>query len=274
MLLTADTVSSVVQKAGTEKIFETVTPGVAEDAKVQNVVEWIQPDEENFKLGYRLIIHWKDNQHPLKFITWHYKGDYFASVSPTASAKAVLIHQLSRRQSQNPFKKSKGFIQCVKFHPSKPYFFVASQTHIRVYNLAQQVLSKKLQAGAKWVSCMHIHPGGDNLILGSYDRRVCWFDLDLSPRPYKVLKYHKLAIRQTAFHSKYPLFASCSDDGHTHIFHGMVYNDLLQNPFIVPLKILKGHQVVDDLGVLDIVFHPSQPWIFTAGADKTIKLFT
>jgi hypothetical protein len=38
------------------------------------------------------------------------------------------------------------------------------------------------------VSCIDIHPGGDNLIVGSYDSRVNWFDLDLSTKPYKTLK--------------------------------------------------------------------------------------
>lgn len=50
--------------------------------------------------------------------------------------------------------------------------------------------------------------------------------------------------------------------------------DLLTNPLIVPVKILKGHQVVEHEGVLDCTFHPSQPWVFTAGADGTICLFT
>ncbi len=32
--------------------------------------------------------------------------------------------------------------------------------------------------------------------------------------------------------------------GTVHIFHGNVYNDLMQNALIVPLKILKGHNYV------------------------------
>ena len=39
------------------------------------------------------------------------------------------------------------------------------------------------------------------------------------------------------------------------------------------VKILRGHEVVDYRGVLDVAFHPSQPWLFTAGADATICLF-
>lgn len=51
-------------------------------------------------------------------------------------------------------------------------------------------------------------------------------------------------------------------------------SDLLQNPLLVPVKVLKGHALTRDLGVLDIVFHPTQPWIFSSGADGTVRLFT
>jgi ribosome biogenesis protein ERB1 len=53
----------------------------------------------------------------------------------------------------------------------------------------------------------------------------------------------------------------------------MVYNDLMQNPLIVPLKNIEAHQVLNSLGALDCHWHPKQPWIFSCGADKTIKLF-
>jgi ribosome biogenesis protein ERB1 len=165
-------------------------------------------------------------------------------------------------------------VQCVKFHPTKPFFFAALQREIRVYNLMKQELTKTLEPGVQWISCMDVHPGGDNLIVGSYDKKVCWFDLDLSIKPYKVMRYHEYCIRAVNFHKRYPLFASCSDDGTAQIFHGMVYNDLLTNAMIVPLKILRGHELRDELGVLDVIFHPTQPWVFTAGADATIRLFT
>lgn len=55
---------------------------------------------------------------------------------------------------------------------------------------ADQMLVKKLISGCKWISCIDVHPSGDHLIVGSYDRRVAWFDLDLSSTPYKTLKYH------------------------------------------------------------------------------------
>ena len=78
----------------------------------------------------------------------------------------------------------------------------------------------------------------------------------------------------------------------------------MQNPLIVPVKVLRGHSVVNSLGkvtlasssmitthitflttfihpcifgslgILDCQFHPTQPWVFTAGADSTLRLYT
>jgi ribosome biogenesis protein ERB1 len=72
--------------------------------------------------------------------------------------------------------------------------------------------------------------------------------MDLSTTPYKALRYHSYAVRGAAFHATYPLFASSSDDGTAHVFHGRVFADLLTNPLIVPVKILRGHNVGVDVG--------------------------
>lgn len=121
---------------------------------------------------------------------------------------------------------------------------------------------------------MSIHPQGDNLIIGSFDKRLCWFDMDLSTKPYKTLRYHQHAVRDVSFHQTHPLFASCSDDGNINIFHGRVFSDLMMNPLIVPLVKIGGHSSVGGIGVTGIVFHPTQPWIVSCGADGLIKLFS
>ncbi len=210
----------------------------------------------------------------VKQVTWHAKGDYFATTLSDAQNRSVLIHQLSKWRSQVPFSKSKGMVQCVLFHPIRPYLFVATQRHVRIYNLSKQDLAKKLQTGAKWISSLAIHPKGDNVLISTYDKKVQWFDLDLSTLPYQVLRYHHSAVRQVAYHRRYPLFASCSDDTSIIVSHGMVYSDLLQNPLIVPVKHLRGHTKYDDFGVMDVAWHPTQPWLFSAGADGYIKLWT
>jgi len=74
---------------------------------------------------------------------WHAKGDYFVTVSPKAGAAAVLIHQLSKGNSQQPFSKAKGEAQVACFHPNKPFLFVATPQHVRVYHLVQQSMAKR-----------------------------------------------------------------------------------------------------------------------------------
>lgn len=210
---------------------------------------------------------------PVKHVSWHNRGDYFSSVAPTGNTRAVLVHQLTRGVSQNPFRKNRGRVVRALFHPTKPFFFVATQQAIRVYNLAKQSLAKKLIGGSGVITSMDIHPSGDHLIVGAEDKRVCWYDLDLSTKPYRALRYHTHAVRAATFHPRYPLFASSSDDASVHVFHGMVYADLMTNPLIVPVKILRGHTRTNAAGVHDVVFHLTQPWIFTAGADSSICLF-
>ncbi|KAF5827641.1 NUC169 domain-containing protein [Dunaliella salina] len=75
----------------------------------------------------------------VKHVAWHSRGDYFSTVAPAGNTQAVLVHQLSKGATQNPFRKNRGRVQRVAFHPTKPFFFVASQNHVRIYNLAKQV---------------------------------------------------------------------------------------------------------------------------------------
>ncbi len=206
-------------------------------------------------------------------IAWHGRGDYIASVSPVSTSTAVLIHRISNAATQLPFSNAKGLVQKVSFHPTKPYFLVATQRHVKIYNLATQKHVRTLQCSTKFISSIDIHPSGEHVLVGGYDRRVSWFDLDLSSQPYRTLKYHQKAVRSVAFHKKFPLFASASDDGALHIIHCTVYDDLLTNPLLVPVKIINAHIPVSDVGALQCVFHPIQPWVFSCAADHSIRLF-
>ncbi|KAF7158098.1 hypothetical protein CNMCM6106_004420 [Aspergillus hiratsukae] len=259
-------------------------PPGAEANKKNNPPKWIRPSSALADLGVCAVI-------PLRYVakslSWHRRGDYFVTVCPgssTPASVAIAIHTLSRHLTQYPFRrriKGGGSPQAAHFHPSKPILFVANQRSIRAYDLSRQLLVKILQPGARWISSFDIHPtsstaaGGDNLIVGSYDRRLLWHDLELSQRPYKTLRYHRKAIRAVKFHpgGRYPLFADASDDGSLQIFHGSVTGDMLSNATIVPLKVLKGHKITGELGVMDIDWHPREPWCVSAGADGTCRLW-
>jgi len=244
--------------------------GYVPPARVSQAVKWSGKEEKSPPGTLVTVTHFK----AVKQVTWHAKGDYFASVMPEGANRSVLIHQLSKWRSQVPFSKAKGQVQCVLFHPIRPSLFVATQRHVRIYDLVKQELTKKLMSGAKWISSIAIHPNGDNILTGTFDKKVQWYDLDLSSMPYQVLRYHSNAVRDVQFHKRYPLFASCGDDNNITVSHGMVYNDLLQNPLIVPVKRLVGHTKYEDFGVMSILWHPTQPWLLSAGADGHIKLWT
>ena len=225
-------------------------------------------------------------------LSFHRQGNYIVTVSPspsTPASRAISIHTLSKHLTQNPFRrriKGGGTPQTAHFHPSKPILFIANQRVIRAYDLTRQILLKIIQPGARWISSFDIHPfsssnstsastlTSDNLIVTSYDRRLLYIDLDLSPRPHKTLRYHSKAIRSARFHPRLPLFADASDDGTVQIFHGEVSTDALSNVRIVPLKVLKGHRVSGSgLGVMEVEWHPREAWCVSAGADGTARLW-
>ncbi|KAL8129463.1 hypothetical protein V2J09_018618 [Rumex salicifolius] len=268
---------NVEQKSKIDELLHAKVPSVSEDTA--SVVSWLQDD----KHGGVKLSHFKT----VSSIEWHRKGDYFSTVMPADILflfcimtivdlylrSSVLIHQLSKKVTQRiPFKLH-GIPVSSTFHPSRSFFLVPTKKNIRVYDLVKQKLAKKLETGLREISSISIHPGGDNIIVGSREGKLCWFDMDLSSRPYKVLKCHPKDITSVAFHQSYPLFASCSDDCTAYVFHGMVYQDLNQNPLIVPLKILRGHSSSNGRGILDCKFHPTQPWLFTAGADAVIRMY-
>ena len=259
-------------------------PTGADANKKNTPPQWIRPSSSLVESGVCAVI-------PLRYVakslSWHRRGDYFVTVCPgssTPASVAIAIHTLSKHLTQYPFHrriKGGGPPQTAHFHPSKPVLFVANQRTVRAYDLSRQLLVKIIQPGARWISSFDIHPtsstaaGGDNLIVGSYDRRLLWHDLELSPRPYKTLRYHRKAIRSVKFHpgGRYPLFADASDDGSLQIFHGSVTGDMLSNASIVPLKVLKGHKITGELGVLEVDWHPREAWCVSAGADGTCRLW-
>lgn len=218
---------------------------------------------------------------PAKQVCWHRKGDYFATlaVPPTndTSARSVVIHHLSRHASQHPFKRLPSMPIHLAFHPIRPLLLLVSPAGaVRLYNLQNGALEKKLKPDSHSLAAtLAIHPTGDHVLMAGTEGRVTWFDLDLASRPFQTLTGHSQAVRSVAFHPRLPLFASSSVDGSVQISHGQVFQDSLQNPVIVPVKILQGHSNRRDgkVAVSQCVFHPQQPWILTATVDGSISLF-
>lgn len=241
---------------------------------VKHVV-WRQVKEKDklYKQGCRIVL---KHVAAIRQMSWHSKGSYLAVVAPFSSSPngQCVIHSVTTQKSMQPFKKMAAMLQSVCFHPTKPILFVASQKAVRMFDLQKQVRLKTLTSGAKWISSLSAHQNGEHLIVGTYDRRLIWFDLELGSKPFKTLRYHDKAIRDVAFHRRYPLMASASDDGTAHVLHSRVYNDFVTNPLIVPVKKLGGfHTVTEDVGVMSCEWHPHQPWLFTSGGDGNVAMW-
>ena len=252
---------------------------------------WVRPSPRLQSSDVLLTIPLPHATHVPKTLSFHRHGNYLVTISPSPSTparQAIAIHTLSTHKSQYPFTrrlKGGGTPQTAQFHPSKPLLFIANQRIIRAYDLSRQTLVRVISPGARWISSFDLHPSSsigpvaDNLIVGSYDRKLLYHDLDLSPHPYKTLRYHSKAIRTVKWHSKYPLFVDGSDDGSLQVFHGEVGREMLENARVVPLKVLKGHKVGNregegkGVGVMDVDWHPTEAWCASAGGDGMVKLW-
>lgn len=234
--------------------------------------KWERPGSKLEKQGVLLQVTVRSE---IRTLSWHRRGDYFCTVSPAGQRSAIAIHNLAKHVTNNPIKKLKGGIpQYASFHPTRPHFFIAMQRSVRCYDLQEHRLDKVLRPGTKWISAFDIHPGGDNLAVATHDRRLVWHDMDKSADPYKTMRFHSQSVRIVKFHKREgerPLMVDASDDGTLVVFHAKVVSDLSEDATIVPVKTLKGHKVVDRLGVLDVDWHPTQAHCISAGADGTIR---
>ncbi|KAI6217676.1 Ribosome biogenesis protein BOP1-like protein [Aphelenchoides fujianensis] len=218
-------------------------------------------------------------QHPAGLVAS--EGGFLATVGFSSSPRTVYIHRLSTCTSQKPFNKPKGQVQQVLFHPTKPQFFVATMQYIRLYDLAKCTLLKKIFTGTKWLSSIQLDAHGNNLFVGGLDRVFSWIDLELSNKPWKTLRSHSAAVRALTYHRKFPLLATVSDDATAIVYHARCPQDFTEENELVPVKRLFGHkhqqeEVKKDkeqLAMLSAVFHPTQPWLLTGGADGQIGLF-
>lgn len=256
---------------GTDTIIDTIQ-SYSQPAAHKTVLSWKQLAETESSQGVMLSI---DHAQKVSSVRWHRRGDYFSTIAPVTSGEnqktVVTIHQLSTRQSQWPFQKMAGTVRSVAFHPVQPHFIIATSKAIRIYDLVGQKLVRKMVPGLGHgsITSLDVHPLGDHLIVGSHDAKTLWYDLDAASKPYRILQSHQTAVRSVAYHrGAFPLFASASDDGTVQIVHGQVFQDLMQNPIIVPVRILRGFPGE----VLQCEFHPLQPWLFCASA-SVISLF-
>ena len=226
-------------------INEKITPLIQSRDNGENpAYEWklTKPESKKHKKGILFYMKW--NEGALVNFSWHHKGDYFSTLSQNSAGKSqVYIHSLSKLMHQTPFSKIKGNINCVLFHPRKPYFVVATNSNIFIYNLQKQEMIRKFVSNLNTITHISIHKNGEDLIAGSKDGKVAWFQIELNEKPFKTMEYHTDKIKAVGFHNTYPLFQSGSKSGKLLIYHATTFEDFLQDPLIVPLKVLSPKKI-------------------------------
>ena len=242
---------------------------------------WHIPKSGSKKEKQGILFYLKWTQGVIKTLVWHNKGDYFATLSKNAQGKSqVYIHSLTKMTHQLPISHIKGNANCISFHPNKPYFIVATNSNIFVYNLQKQELIRKFISNLNTINKISIHKNGNDLIAGDKSGKVAWFQLELSSKPFKLMDYHQDKIKAVEFNNNFPLFLSCSRNGKLVVYYGKVNDEELIDPLIVPLKVLKINSNEKDENnnsknklFTCACFHPKQIWIFSGGEDGKIRMW-
>ena len=240
---------------------------------------WHIPKSDSKKEKQGILFYMKWTQGVIKNLVWHNKGDYFGTLSKNSQGKTqVYIHSLTKMTHQLPISHIKGNANCISFHPNKPYFIVATNSNIFVYNLQKQELSRKFISNLNTINRISIHKNGNDLIAGDKSGKVAWFQLELSSKPFKLMDYHQDKIKSVEFNNNFPLFLSCSRNGKLVVYYGKVNDEELVDPLIVPLKVLKvnnnSENNKDNNNMFTCAcFHPNQIWIFSGGEDGKIRMW-
>lgn len=267
-----------------ELLEEKIIPLVAEKAKEDN-----DSTEKNEKENYYWKIHddKKSKRNGLLFslhkktgnfisLNWHCKGDFFSVLGKSELGKThVNIFNLSSLQYFSPSNKNKGEIRSVSFHPTKPQFYVCSESNVLIYDLKQQELIRKFVSNLNPIISICLHPLGTDFVAGSLGGKVAWFQADLSEKPYLQMdQYHEGKIKSLVFHNKYNLLSSASKEGKVLLYYSKVYDDILKDPLIVPLTTLKSVYNYKAGDINSTGFHPNYPWILTCGSNKLISVWS
>lgn len=203
-------------------------------------------------------------------ITWHSKGNSFATFSTNRLKNKIAIHTLSECKSLFVFKKIKEEPVGIKFHPVESLLFVYLQKTIQVYDLKKRKLQQTLSPEVSFISDISIHPNGSHIAICSFDQRVSFINRTKEITPYRKFNQGS-SLRCSSFSFENSLFVSGSDDGTLSLFYFNVTED--GSPLIVPLKKLQVTESFDNLGIVSCLFHPTQPWTLSGNSKGEIFIY-
>jgi ribosome biogenesis protein ERB1 len=104
--------------------------------KAGQLVEWMEAVADPKSSSSEVTLEIK-HPHNIKQAIWHKRGDYFGTLAVEANGQRghVLVHQLSKKISQNPFKSSSMPVEAIRFHPTRPQFLLIASFLLRTINI-------------------------------------------------------------------------------------------------------------------------------------------
>ena len=258
----------VVPRTGDDVRFDEAAEIVklsAEKTDALSSLKWKLPKsglDENFvKINIK-------HKHEVMKCKWHKNSDYFLTVCPEGGkTESIYFHRLSKQTTQQPFSNLRGELRDADFHLTESSLWVVTNVDIRLYDLVNQCLKKKLKPRTvETIINFAQHFSGDNFLIGGSEHSLHWFDSALSSTTHHVMTYHSSFVTCVAFHPVLPLFASGGKNGLIVVGHATVSDD--SNAVIVPLKQIKAKEAI-----VSVKFHPKQPWLFVALKGGQINLY-
>ena len=160
----------------------------------------------------------------------------------------VKLFELSSGREVRRFNPSfpTSQVRAVVGHPTLPLVAAAYEDkYIHLYDIHTGSCTLSLQAHDQGVACLDIDPSGLTLVSGSHDGKVRFWDL--------LRSSESGSTSATASTSN----TAASDQEYT----------------AVCFQELSPHQMKQNEGVLNVTYHPSMPFVATAGADGTVHMY-
>ncbi|CRG95579.1 large subunit rRNA processing protein, putative [Plasmodium gallinaceum] len=237
-------------------------------------IKWINIKSNDKKIKYCVAI---KHEGKIKDFSWNKNGNYLSvtCLRKVGQYNYCYLHHLKSMKSIKLIKKYKqkrGDIIQTMFFPRSPYFAVAFENNIIIYNLKPKSkkdrIIKKLR-GIQNITSIDIHIS-EGYVLASDERgKVFIFDLELSSNPYKKFHLQDYPLKKVEFHKIYNLFYSLSSNGTVNLFYSKFFQDYITNPILLPIK-----QLSYESKILDLVWSHKKPWLFVHTDNNFSALYT
>ncbi|GAW83156.1 hypothetical protein, conserved [Plasmodium gonderi] len=237
-------------------------------------VKWKHIKSNDRKIKYCVAI---QHEGKIKYFSWNKNGNYLSvtCLRKVGQYHYCYLHHLKSMKSIKLIKKYKqkrGDIVQSLFFPSSPYFMVAYQNSITIYNLKAKSkkgrIVKKLR-GVQNITCVDVHINESYILVSDEKGNVFIFDLDLSCNPYKKFHLQSCSMKKVEFHKKYNLFYTLSSNGAVNLFYSKFFQDYVTNPVLLPIK-----QLSNGSKISDVTWSGKNPWLFAHTEGNFSVLYT